>query len=527
MPVSKPDIPTPPTTTDEQNAPKKPKNPAPTPPAPLTPKPVPLKPKAKTITENDTILPFYVSARDYLDARGKDGGETLILKYKVKTLSADKKTESSEREIILSLGEDFAAFKSGVSTRIYDFRMRRFLTVSPRVANQDDGLYFDNVSLYAKAYRNISTVNKASNNGQRETVLLSAKSALDVFWIESAMGWAARDIADKIEFEMKDDTLLARYKTKPVAKIIAAKTPFITQGQKDAFFAFAHFEVLLHPVVLRQMYAFDAPPKTLEFQVFNPKHPAGQTQVWTLVDQNKNAGNFPLPANAKSTPERQPVSPLVFVINEAVHGRALGGRPSKAVLSQAFDKAFLSNAYYDAWLLAEKYYALYGACQMSTQAICKGRQIIASLMQTGLGESERASDQKLVAFLDILEKIKTPSTRVDGLKLFLPYTDDPNTPSFVLRQAAMARAKLKGPQISGLESLSAQAMLKQALIKDPYDPNSYVGLAQVLAANGAFEQSWDIYDALRAGIPGAQRVARRINRFEQKLQKIAPAFFAP
>ncbi|MCF6275835.1 MAG: hypothetical protein L3J05_08740, partial [Robiginitomaculum sp.] len=91
----------------------------------------------------------------------------------------------------------------------------------------------------------------------------------------------------------------------------------------------------------------------------------------------------------------------------------------------------------------------------------------------------------------------------------------------------MARAQMKSAQAvtAGFNDMNAEALLQTALDKDPYDPNTYLGLAQVLAAKGAVEQSWDLYDALRAGIPTADSIDLKINRLEKNLQKTAPGYF--
>lgn len=485
------------------------------------------------IIASKVLLPFYVPATTYLEKRGETPSTLLYLHYKVETKPVNNDAKSKQlsqdkgtmRDIELVVGPDYVAFQSGKSTRIYDLKMRRFLTVSSLAGEDDGDLYFDNVSLFAKAYRNIHAINKASNFGKRTRILLSAKSALDVFWIESAMGWAVKERKKDLEFKDEDNGFDVSYKGKTVAALRPSKTPYPSPVHKRAFFAFSHFELFLHPEILQNLFAFDTVPARMEFATYSPKYPSGQTQIWTLKSAEVKTGEFPLPEQAKSTPERKPVTPLVFVISKAVQNQALGGRPSAEVLSQAYDRAFLGNAYYDAWLLAEKYAALYGPCQLSTRAICKGREVVASLIQSGLKESERETDKTLVRYLEILDQISKKETRSAGLLAFEPLVDNPNVPSFVLRKVALARAKIKAPKNDKIKSLSALAMLKQSLIKDPYDPNAYVGLAQVLAANGGYEQSWDVYDALRAGIKGADRVDEKIKRFEDKVLKVAPAYF--
>ena len=120
-----------------------------------------------------------------------------------------------------------------------------------------------------------------------------------------------------------------------------------------------------------------------------------------------------------------------------------------------------------------------------------------------------------------------PGLKAEAIKTAMPYLDKPETPAFIVRTAAMARAKMKPAQAStvGVTNINAETLLKTALAKDPYDPNTYVGLAQVLAAKGAFEQSWDIYDA-----PPGRNFDCRYGRFKnqpsgRKIEKIIPWIF--
>ena len=77
---------------------------------------------------------------------------------------------------------------------------------------------------------------------------------------------------------------------------------------------------------MKRLTQYDSPIKYMEIVAYGPNTPNGQKQIWSLTDREDSKGGLPLPETALSAAQRDPVSPLVFVINEAAHGRALEGK---------------------------------------------------------------------------------------------------------------------------------------------------------------------------------------------------------
>ncbi len=494
------------------------------------------------------LAPFYLSAQAYLQLRDMQTQPQTILYYDVRRgpVSAINFTSVLDKvqKVQITLGEDFAAVKFDGKLKIYDFKFNRLLTIRPedkksggeksggeklgekrpeysQKTAKSDKPVFDNISLYAKAYRNMSTVKRVTRNGSLKILPMGKGQSLDAFWIESSMSWAASAPDTPLNIEQKPQSLSVKRKKQLVFKAKFSDVEYGSSAFRDTLLAFAHHEWPLHPQILQALYGYNAPPKQFEMLTYSPTALKGQKQTWVLTKQTQKQAVFPLPEKALGGAQRQDVSPLAFIINEAAHNRALGGIKTLDALEQRFTQQLEAGEIWQAWLTGQRYAAYSGMCDSARDStICQSlRDIEAQHMST---QPEPIQD-----YFTSLRAAQRPGLKAEAIKVVLPYLSEKNTPAFVLRTAAMARAKMKPKQAkdAGLSEINAETLLKTALAKDPYDPKTYVGLAQVLAAKGVFEQSWDIYDALRTAIPTTNAVELRINRVEKNLRKSTPGYF--
>ncbi len=476
------------------------------------------------------IAPFYFSAEDYLKARGEVSSQQLVMHYEVSSGAASGEGLATVKDVILTIGENFAAMRVDKNLTIYDFKLDRILSLKPEynMSGKTTGkVLFENTSLYSKVYRDITAVRRATNNGRLTKLDMGQGTILDAYWVESAMSWAGGHLKTDIEIKKTEKVLNIKHENDVVFSAKFMDEAYENSGTKNSLFAFAHHEWPLHPSVLRELYAYGAPPKWFEMLSYGPTAPKGQKQVWTLVDREDIDAEFPLPVSATGTAQAKNVSPLVFLINEAVHNRALGGIKSVAELKVEFDENFERNEVGDiaqAWFIGQRYLAYTGIdCEDdNSNSVCVG---IKAYENAKIGHRSHLMLRYIMA--NHLAGKGTVESRLDLLKTVKKDLEEKIAPAFIYRLAGMARAKLTKQQAKdgSVYSMSAEHLLQTALAKDPYDPNTYVGLAQVLAAKGALEQSWDVYDALRVDIPTASSLDLKINRLEQKLRKSAPGYF--
>lgn len=505
---------------------------------PIVVDPVDAEPAKTDEVESETksknpipLAAFYLSAKQYRELRGGEKHQQLILDYEVATGALEDGADALTENIRLRIGSDYASVTGPKSQKIYDFKLNRFIEIKAATTTESEtgtALHFDNTSLYAKAYRNISTVRQATQNGQKRRIQTSKDQEIDSFWLESSMSWAAAKLATPVEIKSTESTMLAVWDGMSVVSVKFEGDPYKDLAYKNTLFAFAHHVWPIHPNILVKFYDYNSPPNALEMISYGPAQPKGQKQRWTLKNREIVNGVFPLPLEALSVVERRPVSPLVYVISEAVENRAMGGMASLATLKTTFLQAKADNDKLSQWLAGQRYNAYSDKCgNDGDDPVCDA---LAELTEASKFAAIGAIDPKTKTLSDYVgatEMTKFKKSRGTALFTLQPYLDDADTPAFILRTAAMARASMKKSEVekAGLGAIQADALLKQALAKDPYDPHTYVGLAQVYAANGAYEQSWDIYDVLRAAIPTAGAVPLRVDQAEVKLLTTGPGYF--
>ena len=482
--------------------------------------------------EPPALVPFFASASDYLGMRDEAEQAELVLVYEITTTDIDGEIVGKPQESVLRIGPDYVSAQRGKVQKIYDFKLNRYLEVKPQTALgkvDDRGLLFDNVSLFAKAYRSMKTVLAATDNGNNRSIKISDDADIDAFWLESSMSWAALPLKTPPAFNKDGNAISVDYADQTVFAAKFSDETFESDDFKNALFAYAHHSWPLHPSILLKLYNFDAPPEEMQIVSYGPRYPKGQKQIWVLKKRELiEAAGFPLPSSALSAPERQPVSPLVFIINEAANNRALGGIQSPEQIEGDFETALKAENKMAQWLAGQKYVAYTGMCKNPDESWLCGalNDLTESNKFASISEFD-PKNKKLSDFISAVEMARTKKTRATALNTLQPYLDDPDVPAIVLRTAAMARAGMtKSAAVGlGLDKVQADALLKRALATDPYDPETYLGLAQVYAAKGAYEQSWDIYDALRFAVPTVSAVELKIGTIEDKLRVNAAGYF--
>ncbi len=477
--------------------------------------------------QKNTLAPFYLTSKEYHTLRGSNTGPQTVLYYDVVSGPLSGPSFGDIQKIKLSIGNDFVAMDADNTHIVYDFKLNRILTLNTifdKTGAQTKTVSFENTSLYAKAYRNISTVRHATQDGRLHIITLGDGQELDGYWVENAMSWAPEKSNDTLDIKAEEHILNINKGGENIFTATFAQDNFSNTKHKDSLIAFAHNQWPLHPHILTALSAYEAPFEQLKMVAYNPRALKGQTQEWTLTNVAHIEAGFPLPADAQSIQERTSISPLALVIGVAARGKALDGRPQLVDLETAFENQFGAKSKLELWVIGQRYNAYTGACDRKNKdEIC----LALDQMQSG----NVLKSERLQNYVTATALARSPKTRGQAVNMLTPYLIDDNTPAFVLRTAAMARAKMNPADIkrAGLGKTKPEAMLTHALIKDPYDPNTYIGLAQVLAANGAFEQSWDVYDALRAGILpqglSDAKMGAKISKVEKSLRIKAPGYF--
>lgn len=484
--------------------------------------------KATTISALETnrpdIAPFYLTAEQYLGHRGDAPSAQLHLTYRVEREQISGNT-AAPQSVTLIIGPDFAAMtQSGDGTqaaaqKIYDFKLGRLITLTP----EGDALRMMNSSLYALVHRNVTTIRKVTKSGAQDKVQ-AGNMSLDAFWMESALSFAMNDRLSDLVTQEDPSSAKVAFKDETIFALTFSDTPYPDRAHSDAFMAFAHHGLPLHPSVLRQFFGAQHPPQSLNMVMKGPNFPQGQTQIWTLTEAALIDAPFPLPLDAISVTQSQPIDPVAFVISEAATGRALGGRPSRSALSGAVQTAINDSDPRAAWLSAQRYLALFGDCKADAG---KSGQTVCAAIEDIEARSDLPDDLRVM--IKAFKDAKVKGQRVAVVKALRPYADKPDAPAIVLKTLGLARAKIRSgaAKAAMIDQIDGEALLIQALARDPYDPDVYLGLAQIHAANGRYEAAWDMHDALRASLAPTSARSSVIDGVEDKLRSGAPGYFIP
>lgn len=478
-----------------------------------SPKPTPQK-TAVPKTKQAHNLGFFTSAKDYLAQRGVEPQPRLTLRYDVRRKNAKTAAIGPKSIVDIILGTDYAAIsKSSDEIVIYDFKEKRLLNLSV------DENTFTNASLYAAAYRSLDTVGRMTDGGQRRTLPLGEDLTLDAFYLESALGYAAGPTPKDLAVTQNDGKITADFEGERVFTAILSGPVLKNVGQAYSFIGLLYHSEPVHPAILAELKDVGTAPSSMTFQSFGPKVPEGEIISWTLKSKMSETAAFPLPANAKSAVELESVSPLGFVMSEAVAGRALGGRPNPKSVLTKINEQIADGDPVSAWVSAQSLKDMVGGCDR-VSGLCKA---------ISTAEEKKSGNTELASLINALTQMQNKSSALKGLAALEPIINAPNAPSLVLRSAGLTLAKTTPSQreAAGMSEIDPADLLTQAIALNPYDLLAYQGLAQLSAARGDFIQSWDINDALRALSPVSATLRAPIDKAEAQLEITAPGFFPP
>lgn len=467
-------------------------------------------------TQRADIAPFYFTAQDYLTHRGAAIGPQMHLKYSVSGQNPGKTVE-------IVLGSEYAMITQNgdgaTEKKIYDFAYNRLLTFT----QNGDQMHMINTSLYAVIHRNVRTIRKMTQDGKKDTVQ-AGNTAMDAFWMESALSFSMNERLDAINTEEAGARSVIQFKDETALDLTFSDTPYPSPELSEVFQAYAHHSLPLHPSVLRQFYAAPSPPKVMDILVKGPNFPQGQRQVWTLESAKSLQGAFPINLDVISVTEGDAIDPVAFVISQAAQGIARGGKESPGAIAEALTAAEKDGDWLDAWLAAQRYLAQIGPCDKpfhdSYKYVC---------IQLDKIKARDDLPPELKMLIKAFDDAQTKTMRVAAVKALAPYADDKDAPAIIIKTLGLTRAKIRTAtaRAASIDAIDGQSLITQALARDPYDPESYLGLAQIYAAKGKYEAAWDMYDAMRASLSRQSNQRYLIDSVEDKLRSGAPGYFIP
>lgn len=465
-------------------------------------------------TQGPNSFGFFTSAGDYLAQRGNTETPRLTLRYEITRKNAKTAVPGKSSSVEIMVGPDYAAISKSFDTLvIYDFKTKRLLNLTKSSGQ------FTNASLYAAAYRAINTVSNMTNGGKLRALPLGKDVTLDAFYLESALGYSAVPDVAGLSISQADDTITADLTGERVFSAALNGPELDDYRQAYSFISLLYHSEAVHPAILAEMKDIRRAPNAMTVHSFGPKMPDGEIITWSLKSKMVERAAFPLPSTAKSALDSSDVSPLAFVIREALAGRAMGGSVDPNAAMTVIEQQIEGKQYLSAWISAQSLKDRLGGCER-LNGLCKA---ISTARDNGEGDSE------LTSLIEALKDADTKRLRTTGLLALKDMISAADAPSLVLRRAGLALAKTSVAErkAADISDLDPADLLSQAIARNPYDLLAYQGLAQIFAARGDFIQSWDMNDALRAFPDTPKRLRGPIDKAEAQLERRAPGFFPP
>ncbi len=475
----------------------------------------------KPVLNRGDIAPFFLSAAEYLALRQDGPGPQMNLIYSVTQSGLTEGSKPKTFDVALAVGPDYVARQStqpAAPLKIYDFKYNRVLSVTG-AERAGAPLIWVNVPLYALAHRNTRTVSAALKDAKDGAVQISPAASLNTFWVESAYSLGLSD-RDNLVLDSGSAGGTLKFDGERVFEVSLSGETYETPEQSDAMLAFAHLDLPVHPAGLKQLYAA-GPVKAMTIISKSPGAPQGQKQVWTLKTASAQTAEFPLPAKALNALSETQNDPITFVMNQAARGIAPGGPPKYDELADAVLTAYEAEDFETAWLAAKRYELFSRPCKKNNiRKACKTLRAI---------EDMRKKPQRLEALIKAYAGSEDSKDRVTALQALRPWLDADDTPADILRLAGVLRAKIDSAtaKVAGVDDIEAGRLIRSALLKDPYNPQMYLAMAQFYAAGGDYNAAWNSFDTLRSSVEPNEKAKFAVDRVERGLQDRAPGYFIP
>ena len=467
---------------------------------------------APVLAQSPATLPA-----DYAAARGAPFGEAASHVWDVSVDASDAET-LEKTMVVVSLGADWARWRAaGEPAQLVDLAAGRYLTIQSG-ETQDAPETLINSSLYAEARRRIDIYAGLSEGGAREAIAFGPGQTFHRIWLEAAMGVAAQD--GVLEIAQDGDQLTASHDGEMIAQAwfaLGDDSPCESEpaAAREPMLAMLRHAAPLHPELISAFRQLGMAPCALAFTVVSPESPNGRTERWTL--RPGDAAGAPIPAGAAMVlPRADLIGPAGSAAAEAM--RAGEPAPDAAAFYETVLALRAEGDLAGAFLTTVQETHHFGPCP--DQAVGSARLACAevnALTRAGLGDA--AFERALEGVTAVREG--DHATAVGRLSIFLDRQD---------RAGAAARILVANELIAwgreGLESrpdLDPAALLSEALILDPYAPDTYWHLGRRYLEAGAPHAAWVFFDLGRT-IPGRDPtpLLDQAGELEARIAALAP-----
>jgi hypothetical protein len=442
------------------------------------------------------------SAASLIAARGAVQEPALEFVYKIEG--------GSPGTITVDLAQDFSVIQRDNQLLIYDFALRRIITLD------DPSHSFENASLYGMVdFFSAETYNRRVERDVLSKVKVADQvAALAPFWTQSQLHvMAPEDGTPKIDRRADTNgSIHFSYSGAEVASYVPSKH-VLTKDEAARLSKFLRFYAPIHPGIIDDIAASGHLPDRLSYEsVSATKVP---TTIWTLQSAVPVKAAFPLLAGSKVLlpkfeGETAAVAGLIPVMQAAIAGSA-PGRHSAEDYRASIDVALTAGKPFQAALIALELSEQYGK-QSNDCAKPQGCHSLKEIIAAA------KADPRMEALSQALSD--TSPQKADAIKTLQAMKRDDLSNPYVLDEF------LADDLVAANRSNEALPLLVKAIKGNPYLAGYYKDLGDLFRFQFRSDIAWFCYDLGRTLPGGADApVISEMNGYEAQLAKNYPQFF--
>jgi hypothetical protein len=423
-------------------------------------------------------------------------------------------------KLTLTLAHDLVVVSRGSTDKLYDFALRRILTID-RTSRS-----FANTSLYGNlAGRVFEAQNRAFISGALNAAKVETQpQQLDAFWAASELGVVLPNQAlPTIERRAEqNNSIVFSYGGQEVARVTPSSVQ-LSAEELRRLGSFLHYECALHPEIVSALLATGRLPQKFAFErAMGLK----RTRVtYELASVEAIEVTYPLPGDYRADPlparsgdtASEEFRTLLPIVLEAIALRHGGGPRSVSDYEMAIDHALSSGKGFQALLLAVELSLQHG----NSTANCATTPVPQPCHSLGEIRTVIGNDERAESYIAAMQAEQVGRDVGKAMMIWRAIPRDDLVNGYVIDDHIANAMTAKG--MLGGETLS---MFASAIRGNPYAPTFYKDLGDYFARQYRTDLAWLCYD-LGRDLPDANAtpVLPSITNLEKRLATDFPQFF--
>lgn len=455
----------------------------------------------------------HLGAEDYAGLRG-GFGPAAVIRVEIEREELDETVLEGETRTLLA-GENWLRDSGEAIRTLHDFELKRIIDF------HDGGARFVNTATHARARHNLDIYVRLSEAGQAEQIAFGEAGTFDRFWLESALGIAARPAG--LEMEREEGELSWTRGDETVARAVYGDChgDRLDASRAASLIAWLRQAAPIHPEIGEALAERGEAPCALSFLIYSPESPAGRREHWHFEAEGvkENPAIF--------TEGAEPVLPAAIYLDDLAGPAALeavtheGPVPGPLDFMRLIDEAREAGDHAGALLLSVRETHHFGPCPQQTVGTAR----MACAARASLAEEGDEAFERAAAGLAAMEA-GDHGAAIEALSLFAEREDRAGAAAKTIIANELAAWGPEG--FEAYRDIDPARLLAEALADDPFAPEAYWFLGRQYLTAGLPEAGWALFD-LGRNLPEREitPLLEQAIALEERIEELAPGFFAP